>query len=46
MDENGYQRYLAENGKTELFRSALDIPHPDGAIQTLEQVMMKKWTWG
>jgi hypothetical protein len=46
MDEAGYQRYLTENGKTELFRSPFTIPNPDGAIQTLEQVMMQKWVWG
>ena len=46
MDAWGYQRYLNENDKTELYRLSLSIPDPDGAIQTLEQLMGKKWVWG
>lgn len=46
MDEPGYQQYLSENGKAELYRSSLSIPNPSGAAITLEQFMGKQWLWG
>jgi hypothetical protein len=46
LDEPGYQRYLSENGKTELYRFGLNISNPSGAIARLEQLMGQKWWWG
>lgn len=43
MDEDGYQRYLLENTKAELFRFAITLPNPYGAIQELEQLMGQPW---
>jgi hypothetical protein len=46
MDEKGYQRYLHENKKRELRRTYVHVPHPDRAMQRLEELLSKRWLWG
>lgn len=46
MDENGYQRYLKDAGKTELRRSLVSISNAQAAMLKLEQLLNAKWTWG
>jgi hypothetical protein len=45
MDEAGYQRYLKEEGKTELTRVPGNITDPQGAMKKLRELMLKKWLW-
>ena len=45
MDNAGYARYLRTNGKTEITRYELSLPNPDGAINRLTSLMLKKWVW-
>jgi hypothetical protein len=45
MGEAGYQRYLAENGKTEKFRNFVKIPNPGGCNRKLKGLLLKQWTW-
>lgn len=46
MNEPGFQRYLKENGKSELRRRFLSLPDPQGAALYLENLMANTWTWG
>jgi hypothetical protein len=46
MNEAGYARYLAENGKTELRRRHVDLPNPAGARDYIENTLSSKWLWG
>jgi len=46
MDSAGYQRYLNENGKTELGRLYYTLSNPDAAINRLIELMQRKWAWG
>jgi hypothetical protein len=46
MTENGYQRYLKENGKSEIRRRHLSLPNPSAATVYLEDLMANTWTWG
>ena len=45
MTEAGYQRYLRENGKSEIRRRLLSLPNPEGAQLYLENLMANNWTW-
>lgn len=45
MREDGYQRYLKENGKHEIRRWAVKIPNPAGAYRKLEELLAKQWLW-
>lgn len=45
MDENGYRRYLKENGKTELKRRYVELTNPAGALQFVETTLSEQWTW-
>jgi hypothetical protein len=45
MREDGYMRYLRENGKHEIRRWVLKIPNPAGAHAKLEELLTKQWRW-
>jgi len=45
MTEQGFQRYLRENGKTEIRRRYLALPNPQGANLYLENLLANAWTW-
>lgn len=45
MSEQGFQRYLKENGKTEIRRRYLELPNPEGANLYLENLLANTWTW-
>ncbi len=45
MDEQGYQRYLRENGKREVFRYEIEIPEPEKARKALKSLLRKTWFW-
>lgn len=46
MTPAGFQRYLRENGKSEIRRRILSLPDPNGAMNYLEGLMSRTWTWG
>jgi hypothetical protein len=46
MREEGYMRYLKENGKHEIRRWIIHIPNPAGAHAKLEELLTKQWLWG
>jgi hypothetical protein len=45
MNQKGYERYLHENGKTELKRERVNVPYPEKAKRKLEQLKYERWTW-
>ena len=45
MDEDGYKRYLAENGKKEISRTFVKIPNTNAANLKLEEILLNQWTW-
>jgi hypothetical protein len=45
MREDGYMRYLHENGKHEIRRWIIKIPNPAGAHAKLEELLTKQWRW-
>ncbi|MGJ9417085.1 hypothetical protein ACHAC9_04865 [Massilia sp. CMS3.1] len=45
MREDGFQRYLRENGKHEIRRWRIQIPNPAGAHRKLEELLAKQWRW-
>lgn len=45
MREEGYMRYLRENGKHEIRRWIVKIPNPAGAQAKLEELLTKQWRW-
>jgi hypothetical protein len=45
MSQDGYERYLKENKKSEVTRYAVDLPNPDGAVNRLVELMLKPWMW-
>jgi hypothetical protein len=45
MNQAGYARYLAENGKKELRRRPVDLPDPAGARDYIENRLSSTWTW-
>jgi hypothetical protein len=45
MREDGFQRYLKENGKHEIRRWRIQIPNPAGAHRKLEELLAKPWRW-
>jgi len=45
MTEQGFQRYLRENGKTEIRRRSFALPNPQGANLYLENLLANTWTW-
>lgn len=45
MGEQGYRRYLKENGKKELSRVHVPLRNPDACMLKLEQLLSDKWTW-
>jgi hypothetical protein len=45
MREAGYNRYLDENGKSEIRRLDAQISNPAGAYNKLMDLMNKKWFW-
>lgn len=45
MREDGYIRYLKENGKREIRRWKVTIPNPVGAHHKLEELLAKQWLW-
>src|SRR4051812_37751797 len=46
MAEQGYRRYLAEAGKTELGRYPRRLTRPAAAYSKLQQLMSARWLWG
>lgn len=46
MREDGYMRYLKENGKHEVRRWVIRLPNPAGAHARLEQLLATQWLWG
>ena len=46
MNEEGYQRYLRENGKREIRRTPVRITDINAAMLKLEYLLASKWTWG
>ncbi len=45
MREQGYRRYIRENGKPQLSRVEIKIQNPEGAHRKLEELLAKPWTW-
>jgi len=45
MHEDGYMRYLRENGKREIRRWIVKLPNPAGAHRKLEELLAKQWRW-
>lgn len=45
MNEAGYQRYLTDNSKRELSRTAVKLKYPTKAAAKLEQLLSKPWAW-
>lgn len=45
LTESGYQRYVKEGGKTELFRRRVFIPNPEGAQRKIESLSANIWYW-
>jgi hypothetical protein len=45
MGEDGYKRYLAENGKKEISRTFVKISDPGACNRKLEELLLKQWTW-
>jgi hypothetical protein len=45
MEPEDYARYLAENGKKELYRQRVQLPNPQAAQLFLERLLSDKWTW-
>jgi hypothetical protein len=45
MREDGYMRYLKENGKHEYRRWIIKIPNPAGSHAKLEELLAKPWRW-
>jgi hypothetical protein len=43
MPEDGYRRYLKENGKHELFRRKVPLKNPLGAQKKLEELSANRW---
>lgn len=47
MTQSGYERYLKENKKKEWFRCKVKhVPHPQGAMHKLKQLLKTTWVWG
>lgn len=46
MNEEGYQRYLKETGKSELKRIPVFIANPEASQLKLEQLLNESWAWG
>jgi len=46
MNEEQFQRYLAENKKTIVTVMRVVIPEPEKSQLRLEQILSKKWAWG
>jgi hypothetical protein len=46
MDQDGYQRFLRESGKTQLFRYRVKIPEPQKSQLKLEQLLSQPRWWG
>jgi hypothetical protein len=46
MNEEQFQRYLSENGKTMITVMPVSIPNPDDSQAKLEELLSKKWVWG
>ena len=46
MNEDGYQRYLRDTGKTEKWRIRVFIPRPEASQLRLEQLLNESWSWG
>ena len=46
MGYDGYQRYLKENGKTELGFFYKHVPNESAARVKLAELLGKKWLWG
>ncbi len=45
MKEEGYRRYLKENGKKEIFRTPVMIKQAAGCNRKLEELLAAQWTW-
>jgi hypothetical protein len=45
MNETAYQRYLTENGKRVLSRTAVRLKNPRRALTKLEELLSKPWSW-
>lgn len=45
MDQSGYERYLLEHGKKELYRESFLVPNPPAALLKLEQLLSEKWPY-
>lgn len=46
MNEQGYRRYLEENGKHEIRRTPVKITNVNAAMLKLEELLAAKWNWG
>jgi hypothetical protein len=46
MHEDGYKRYLKENGKREIRRWLINLPNPREAHRKLDELIAKPWLWG
>ena len=46
MDENGYARYLRENGKSELRREVIHLEDIDASVRKIHELLSKPWAWG
>ncbi|MDR2925897.1 MAG: hypothetical protein LBU76_08140 [Azoarcus sp.] len=45
MTEEGYKRYLVENGKREIRRTYVSIPNPGASYRKLQELLVKDWSW-
>lgn len=45
MDQAGYERYLLENRKIEIYRRYVPISNPTAAKRKLTELLNQKWRW-
>jgi hypothetical protein len=46
MNQSGYERYMAEEEKSEVRRQFIPIDKPAQAQAKLEELAIKRWLWG
>ena len=46
LDQKGFDRYMKDNNKLELYRHNVFVPNPEASFKKLEELLTKKWAWG
>ena len=45
MTEKGFRKYLDTNGKREISRTFVPVPHPEKAYAKAEELLSRSWSW-